>query len=461
MYLEFFGFDRAPFQNAPDPVLFLSPSHKEALAAVTHGVESRAGFIEIVGHAGLGKATVLHSYLAGATKEHLRPVTILNPAVTFRKLLELIYQELDWQFPRVGKPLDLIDHFYKGLIEEYKRDCNMVVIIHEAQNMPAATLEQLRMLLNLDAYREKLLQIVLLGQPGLDKKFDKDELRQMEARKLRARLLPLTRTESVDYIRYRLSKATNLEDAVFSDAALGRIATACKGIPGEINIVCDNALTAACHYQEKPVSRRIVNEVIADLYGATAKNRRKWLLAGVPAGLILLAALAFSPFGISVLSTPPQPESQPPVSQDHSQSESRKPSYAHLPPSPDFNSGDASPVETVHGKVPGIDKVENLAEREKHKGIQENFEVPVAPTDNVNTQRPKPLSEAEKRLVSDDRYLEIRPPAGSPMDKQPMPEESYRGYKFESTSRKTEQIGTDHADLGEVIDEIIRKHTKR
>ena len=273
MYQEFFGLNRTPFHITPDPeFLYLSPSHQEALAAIVYGVEQRKGFIVVLGEVGLGKTTILRSYLAALDRTRLSTAYVFNANVTFKALPDTIYQELGI----ADKPDDvfgMVNRLHQVVIEEYRQGRNVVLVIDEAQNMPLDTLENLRVLSNLETSTDKLIQIVLVGQPEFADKLDLRELRQLKQRvAVRSTLSPFTDAESQAYIEHRLNKGSSTS-SLFSRGALRRIVTYAQGIPRVLNILCDNALVTGLGYQKKPVTARIRREAILDLTGARVRGR--------------------------------------------------------------------------------------------------------------------------------------------------------------------------------------------
>jgi general secretion pathway protein A len=292
MYLDFYHLNREPFRITPDPeFLYLSPSHKEALAAIAYGVEQRKGIIAVTGEVGTGKTTILRYYLGKADPERLKAAHVFNPAVSFPDLLRTIFRELG--IPSGSDDASgRIDRFHQYLIEEYKKDNTVVLFIDEAQNMPVETLENLRMLSNLESSEDKLLQIVLCGQTELEPLLDRNELRQLKSRiAVRATISPLRRKESLAYIRHRLSMSTPKESDIFTKAALERIVRKAKGNPRSINVLCDNALITGYGYDEKSVGFRTAGEIIADMEGRSPPGIRAWALASI--GLFLFLAAGF------------------------------------------------------------------------------------------------------------------------------------------------------------------------
>ena len=266
MYIQFYGFTKEPFKTTPDiDFLFLSPSHKEALACIEYGIRQRKGFIAITGEVGVGKTMILRSYLDKVVPEKQKTIYILNPKVSFDNLLSTILKELGVE-AIAGAAMDKLNQLHEVLIAEYRNDHTVVLLIDEAQNIPIETLESIRMLSNLETATEKLIQIVLVGQPELDELLNRHELRQVRERiVLQARIAPLTNAESVAYIDHRLSLVSSDPRAVFSKQALERIVKSAKGIPRRLNILCDSALITGYGYQQPMISGKIAKEVIADL----------------------------------------------------------------------------------------------------------------------------------------------------------------------------------------------------
>ena len=309
MYLDFYNLKREPFRITPDPdFLYLSPSHKEALAAIAYGVEQRKGIIAVTGEVGTGKTTILRYYLDKADPDRLKAAYVFNPNVSFPALLQTIFRELGIPFES-GEAGGMVDRFHRYLIEEYEKDHTVVLFIDEAQNVPGETLENLRMLSNLESSEDKLLQIVLCGQTELESLLDRNELRQLKSRiAVRATISPLNRKDSLAYIRHRLSMSTRKESDIFTKAALKRIVRKAKGNPRSINILCDNALITGYGYDEKSVGFRTAGEIIADMEGRSPSGNRVWALASI--GLILFLAAGYWVYA-RYPSAPPQPARNP------------------------------------------------------------------------------------------------------------------------------------------------------
>ncbi|HTH17300.1 MAG TPA: AAA family ATPase, partial [Magnetospirillum sp.] len=248
-------------------------------------IAKRKGFVCITGEVGVGKTTILRSYLDSVDEPGLTFVYIYNPAVSFQTLLRHIFKEIGLDYP--GDDIaGMVDALREWLVAHHDKRKTLVLLVDEAQNMPIGTLESLRMLSNLETATEKLVQIVLVGQPELETLLAERQLRQLESRiAVRTRLGPLNKADSTAYIRHRL-KCVALDDkAAFTDAAITEIVRSCGGIPRRINVVADNSLLTAFGHKVKPVPPRIVREVVRDLNVKDAvgkPKRRRWLSVGVP-----------------------------------------------------------------------------------------------------------------------------------------------------------------------------------
>lgn len=292
MYLDFYGFYRKPFHITPDPeFLYLSPSHKDALGVILYGVENGAGFMMISGAVGLGKTTILRSAMQRFDREHVKTVLIFNPCVSYKELLKVICEELGLELSNAEEQFQLVQRLHLALIDEYTQGNTVVLIVDEAQNMPVETLENLRMLSNLETSKDKLLQVILIGQqPELGNLLNTPALRQLKQRIAhRATLVNLTYQESIDYIHHRLRLASGRKRCPFTKAAIKLIARHCAGVPRCLNIVCDNALVTGYGSGQNPIKPRLVNEVIRDLNGRVQNLWKRWLLASL--GLLMFATV--------------------------------------------------------------------------------------------------------------------------------------------------------------------------
>ncbi|HTP66824.1 MAG TPA: AAA family ATPase [Geobacteraceae bacterium] len=310
MYAAFYNLKKEPFHITPDPeFLFLSPSHKEALGSIVYGVGQRKGFVLISGEVGVGKTTIIRSYLEQADKEGLKIIYIFNANVSFPALLRTVHRELGLT-PGTDEVFEMVNQLHEALIEEYRKGCNVVLIIDEAQNMPAETLENLRMLSNLETSKEKLIQIVFSGQPEFEHKLDSKELRQLRQRiAIKSTILPLTAKESQDYIRHRLDKASAADPLIFTGGALNKIVKHAGGIPRVINILCENSLITAMGYRQQKITPKVVAEVIADFAG-----RKRDANNGIPLPVtigVAVGVIALSLYFVMDAPRSPDPPGKP------------------------------------------------------------------------------------------------------------------------------------------------------
>ncbi len=288
MYQRFYGLTQKPFHATPDPdFLYLSPSHKQALGTIMYGIEQRQGITAVLGDVGLGKTTILRSALVRMNTQHSRIIYHLNPYLSFRSFLEALLQEFDQKPDDQQDEAKLVSQLYNVLIDEYGKGKSVVLCIDEAQNLPIPTMEGLCVLSNLETEKDKLIQIVLVGQPELNQILARYELRKLDQRiSLRTTIFPLTTRESYEYIQHRLDLAGAKEGAVFTKGALSKIVRYCKGNPREINRLCDNALVTGVGYNKNPVTAKIVKEVIGDLTVRTPHSL--WKLVPLAAGVLIL-----------------------------------------------------------------------------------------------------------------------------------------------------------------------------
>lgn len=246
MYQSFYGLSEMPFNITPDPkFLYLSPTHMEALQHLKYGVQQKKGFTLLVGEVGCGKTTLCRRFLNELDHEHYDTALILNPRITETEMLRAILTELGET--SLGSGLhDLAAQISRILLARIEHGRDIVLIIDEAQNLSFEVLEQIRLLSNLETDKQKLLQIVLMGQPELQKLLAQDRLRQLRQRILvHYQLKPLTFTDTDHYVRHRLTLAGASGRPFFTSAAMKLIHRASKGIPRVINNLCDKALLAA------------------------------------------------------------------------------------------------------------------------------------------------------------------------------------------------------------------------
>jgi general secretion pathway protein A len=265
MYIGYFGFREAPFSVTPDPRFFYTnPIYQEALAALRYGIEAKKGFIVITGEAGTGKTTLLRKLMRNL-EAAIHPVFIFNTHVSFTALLRTILGDLGLGSQKRDKST-MIEQLNGYLIEQAKKRHIVSLLIDEAQNLTDQTLEGLRLLSNLETDTEKLLQIVLVGQPELEPKLDRPGLHQLKQRvALQCRLVPLNGREVRPYIDLRLQAAGYEGTELFDPDTVEQIALYSRGIPRLINIICDNALLIAYATSQKRISTEMVREVARDI----------------------------------------------------------------------------------------------------------------------------------------------------------------------------------------------------
>jgi len=267
MYKEFYDLREKPFTLTPDPqFLYLSESHRTAIESILYGIKQKEGFIVVTGDIGTGKTTICRALLEKLDK-NVKTAVIFNSFLTEGKLLESIL--LDFGYPSKGRTKhDRINALNQFLLQLLSHGENAVLIIDEAQNLSIPVLEQIRMLSNLETEKEKLLQIILLGQLELDQKLRSDELKQLNQRiAIRHRLLPLTRTEMESYIYQRLMVAGSQGSITFSKSALNEIFKFSKGTPRLINLLCNRALLGGFVEQTYHIDRSIIKKAKVSLLG--------------------------------------------------------------------------------------------------------------------------------------------------------------------------------------------------
>ena len=293
---ELFGLSEKPFAITPDPrYLFMSERHAEALAHLLYGITEAGGFIQLTGEVGTGKTTVVRTLLE-RMPGHADVAVILNPQLTPLQFVLTICEELG-MFVRdedADSLKDLIDLLNKRLLEAHAKGRRVVVIVDEAQNLSPETLEQVRLLTNLETPSQKLLQIILIGQPELREVLDRVELRQLAQRITgRYHLDPLSRAESASYVNHRLRVAA-ANGEIFTGAALREVHRLSNGVPRIINVVCDRALLGAFTQEVHRVSPSLVRAAAGEVYGRSFSP--PWMR--VVAGASVAAAVTVMAFGI-------------------------------------------------------------------------------------------------------------------------------------------------------------------
>jgi general secretion pathway protein A len=309
MYLEFYGFQEKPFNPTPDPrFVFLSKTHKEAFAHLLYGISQRVGFIGLTGEVGSGKTTVLRSLLSQLDPDHHRTALIFNPCLSAPELLQSINREfgITTSSNRLS-PLDSLNQF---LLQQNTEGRTVVLIIDEAQDLEAPVLEQIRLISNLETDREKLIQIVLSGQPELAQILKKNEMRQLSQRiVVRYHLQSMDFEDTVHYIDHRLQVAGGRNGLLFSRGALKRIYRYSRGLPRLVNAACDRALITAYSKNTARISSRIAATGIEDIKRSSTASSLKKSLILIPTSIVLMALIAASVYFIrpDFIESPPIP----------------------------------------------------------------------------------------------------------------------------------------------------------
>jgi general secretion pathway protein A len=266
MYCDFFGFSEKPFTITPNPhFVFLSCIHREAFARLLYGVDSHAGFISLTGEVGTGKTTMLRTLLSQLDSDKYRSALIFNPCMSAEQLLSGICREFGIEVVEQNRSAYL-DALYRFLIEQNSNSRTVVLVIDEAQNLEPEVLEQVRMISNLETEQDKLIQIILAGQPELNEVLQRHDLRQLNQRiTVRCRLSPMSFEDTRLYISHRLKISGSRIPEIFSSAAIKKIYRFSKGIPRLINIACEQALVMAWTCESLNISPMIAAAVIAEL----------------------------------------------------------------------------------------------------------------------------------------------------------------------------------------------------
>jgi general secretion pathway protein A len=331
MYTAFYGLREKPFSLTPNPAfLFLAESHREALAHLLYGLEQGEGFIVITGEVGTGKTTLCRSLL-GRIEAETEIAILFNPSRNAIELLQSISEEFGLPAEGLSRR-QLLSALNRFLMECNTRGRRVVLIVDEAQNLSSATLEQVRLLSNLETAASKLIQIILLGQPELDAKLDSEELRQLRQRvSVRWKLDALSPRDTAAYVQHRLQVAAGAERSIFSASALREIHRLTGGIPRLVNVLSDRALLAGYAAGRHRIEKRLVKAAASEVHLAAPRRSKRVAspffaggLASAAAGL--LALFYFGPaldsyfpasmLPISIHPPPMHPEPQLEVASD-------------------------------------------------------------------------------------------------------------------------------------------------
>ena len=295
MYTSFFGLNEKPFAITPDPrYLFMSERHGEALAHLVYGVTESGGFMQLTGEVGTGKTTLVRTLLQNKLPNNADVAVVLNPRLSVVEFLETICEELGILAPEIrGSVKALVDTLNRQLLKAHAEGRRVILVVDEAQNLSRDVLEQVRLLTNLETAKQKLLQIILIGQPELRELLSREDLRQLAQRITgRYHLEPLSRDETAQYIEHRLRVAGALGE-VFDSSAKREVFRLTDGVPRLINVICDRALLGAYSRETRRVNRRLVRRAAAEIKGIPYSA--PWLRWAIPVvGGVAVAVIAAS-----------------------------------------------------------------------------------------------------------------------------------------------------------------------
>jgi len=299
MYTKYFGFNEKPFTLTPNPrFLFLSKNHKEAFAHLLYGINNHYGFIELTGEVGTGKTTVLRTLLGQLQDDSYRTALIFSPCLTGIELLRSINTEfgLDAKSNYANELLAVLNRF---LLTETAEGRTVVLVIDESQNLQPDVLEQIRLISNLETENDKLIQIILAGQPELESLLARRDLRQLNQRiAVRYKLQSMSMGETIYYLRQRMEVAGETGGVFFSSLAVTLIYLCTGGVPRMINILCDRALLIAYGDECRLITVGTVLRAMWELHNRS-QWRRVYLVSAVLIVILVLACL----FGIALRQT--------------------------------------------------------------------------------------------------------------------------------------------------------------
>jgi general secretion pathway protein A len=283
----FFGFKEKPFEITPDPLfVYLSEKHEEAISHLRYAIHEGKGFSVITGEAGTGKTTLVN-LLLNTVEAHIRTSYIFNPILDKSDFLNYVCDDLGIKSDGMKSRGQSLTALHNFLLDCFAKDEKVFLIIDEAQSLKPDLLQEVRLLTNLETSKKKLLHVILLGQPELNKTLDEPRFRPLKQRiTVRYHLTPLNRKETKEYIIHRLKRAGSRNIAIFDKAAVDKIYNHSKGIPRIINIICDNALLTAFALGTHLIGKNIIRDVIGDL--ENGKKHWKWGIIWI---MVLLALI--------------------------------------------------------------------------------------------------------------------------------------------------------------------------
>jgi len=271
MYLSYYGLNEQPFSISPDPkFLYLSEVHREGLANLTYGIAQRKGFVVITGEVGTGKTTLIYTLLAEVPQK-VRVAFISNPTLTKEEFFYLLAEA--YKLGEIGHKAHFLVKFTRFLENAYSRDENVVLIVDEAHSLPLELLEEIRLLSNLETSANKLVNIILVGQPELNEKFSRPEMRPLTQRiTLRYHLSSMTLEDTAKYIETRLIRSGVKDLDIFTESAIQRLYDYAGGIPRLTNIFADHALLTGYVKELKRIDKRVIEECAAELGLSSSKE---------------------------------------------------------------------------------------------------------------------------------------------------------------------------------------------
>jgi general secretion pathway protein A len=292
MYHEYYGLSERPFDLTPNTrYLYLTPMHREALAAVQYGITSRRGIIVVTGEAGTGKTTIVRAALRALRGENVRQTYLNNPALTRDEFLQFLTKAFRLGADTALSKTDLLSKLTANLAKFHAQGQVTALVVDEAQSLPHELLEEIRLLANIETSTAKLLQVVLVGQPELAERLNDSSLRQLKQRvAIRATLRPLDLRATAALIAGRIRVAGGNPPEVFTPAAIELVYRYSGGVARTINVICDNALLSGFAAEQRPVGPALVEEVCRDFdlvpHASAAKPSRTPQSIDAPGGTL-------------------------------------------------------------------------------------------------------------------------------------------------------------------------------
>jgi type II secretory pathway predicted ATPase ExeA len=310
MYQQFYGLRELPFELTPNPrYLFLPRQHREALSTLVYGLSSAKGLAALIGEAGMGKTTLLHAALQSESCRHVRSVFVVNPTLTRAEFIEMLSMQFDLSARAAQSKTMLLSELESSLRERRERGEHTALVIDEAQSLSGELLEEIRLLANTETATEKLLSVVLSGQPELRDRLNERELRQLKQRvTLRCELTPFTLQETAAYIASRIQTAGGDAARLFTRQAVMLIHERSRGIARTISVLCDNALLTGMGLGRQPVTYNMVLEVARDFDLQAAPHdvaQPEPTLSAAPDTSPSGVTLTFAPAPVPTEPTPP------------------------------------------------------------------------------------------------------------------------------------------------------------